>query len=137
MGKFFNEFKTFISKGNVIDLAVGVIIGASFTAIVNSLVEDIISPFIGLLTGGIDFSLVSVSVGEAVFKYGAFITAVINFALIALVVFLFVKGINNIRGKVWKQKEEEAKCLCKYCKMEVNKDATRCPYCTSSLEGAH
>jgi len=134
MKKFFNEFKEFISRGNVIDLAVGVIIGAAFTAIVNSLVNDIISPLIGLLTGGIDFSSASLTVGDAVFKYGSFINAVISFILIAIVVFLFVKVINSMRGKLEKPKEEAPKYLCPYCKMEIDKEATRCPYCTSIIE---
>mgnify|MGYP001021855312 CR=1 FL=1 len=133
MKKFFEEFKEFISRGNVIDLAVGVIIGAAFTAIVNSLVNDIISPLIGLLTGGIDFSAASFSVGDATFAYGAFINAIINFVLVALVIFLFVKVINGMRKKMEKPKEGAPKHLCPYCMMEVDKAATRCPYCTSVI----
>jgi large conductance mechanosensitive channel len=91
------EFRDFIAKGNVMDLAVGIIIGAAFTAIVNSLVTDLIQPLIGLLVGGLDFSGLSFGIGDAQFKYGSFITAVINFLIIAWVVFLLVKAVNRVR----------------------------------------
>jgi large conductance mechanosensitive channel len=98
------EFREFIARGNVMDLAVGIIIGAAFTAIVNSLVGDLINPFIGLLTGGVDFSSHVLRFGEgenaATFRYGAFITAVINFLIIAWVVFLLVKAMNRLRSVV-------------------------------------
>lgn len=97
------EFKDFIARGNVMDLAVGVIIGAAFTAIVKSLVANIINPFIGLFLGKIDFSELIFSVGNAHFKYGLFINSIINFLIIALVVFLMVKMINKLMVK----KEEE------------------------------
>lgn len=97
------EFKEFISKGNVIDLAVGVIIGGAFTAIVTSLVNDILMPIIGLILGGMDFSTLSFGIGGAQVMYGAFIQAVINFLIIAFVIFMIVKGINSM-----KRKEEEA-----------------------------
>lgn len=107
-----NEFKTFIARGNVIDLAVGIIIGAAFTAIVNSLVADLINPIIGLVTGGIDFSNLFIDLsgtdpaslkaakdaGAPVFAYGAFITAVINFLIIAWVVFMLVKAVNRLKA---------------------------------------
>lgn len=106
-----NEFKVFIAKGNVVDLAVGIIIGAAFTAIVNSLVGDLINPIIGLATGGVDFSNLFFNLGEGefaslaaakdagapVFAYGAFITACINFLIIAWVVFLLVKAVNKLK----------------------------------------
>ena len=92
------EFRDFIAKGNVMDLAVGIIIGAAFTAIVTSLVEDIINPFIGLIVGGLDFSDLTFGLGEAQFRYGAFITSVINFLIIAFVVFLLVKAVNRIKA---------------------------------------
>jgi large conductance mechanosensitive channel len=112
-----NEFKTFIAKGNVIDLAVGIIIGAAFTAIVNSLVSDLINPIIGLLTGGIDFSNLFIDLsgtnpaslaaardaGAPVFAYGAFLTAVINFLIIAWVVFLLVKAVNQLKAATAKE----------------------------------
>lgn len=95
------EFRDFIARGNVMDLAVGIIIGAAFTAIVNSLVNDLINPLIGFIIGGIDFSSYQISLGEgehaATFRYGAFLTAVINFLIIAWVVFLLVKGVNKAR----------------------------------------
>ena len=116
------EFKEFIAKGNVMDLAVGIIIGAAFTAIVTSLVDDLINPIIGLLTGGVDFTnkyfILSGEVadgaslaaareaGAAVFAYGSFIMAVINFLIIAWVVFLLVKAVNRTRDTVVKKKEE-------------------------------
>ncbi len=92
------EFRDFIAKGNVMDLAVGIIIGAAFTAIVTSLVQDIITPLIGLFVGGLDFSGLSVGVGDAQFMYGNFLTAVINFLIIAFVVFLLVKAVNRVKS---------------------------------------
>ncbi len=106
-----NEFKDFIAKGNVVDLAVGIIIGVAFTAIVNSLVGDLINPIIGLVTGGVDFSNLYIDLsgtnptslaaaresGASVFAYGAFLTAVINFLIIAWVVFLLVKAVNRMK----------------------------------------
>ena len=97
------EFKDFIAKGNVMDMAVGIIIGAAFTAIVGSLVADIINPLIGLFMGGVDFAGLSASVGDAVFTYGNFIMAIINFLIIAFVVFMLVRQVNKL-----KKKEEEA-----------------------------
>ena len=98
-----NEFKDFIAKGNVMDMAVGIILGGAFTAIVGSLVDDIITPIIGLFMGGVDFSGLSAGVGDALITYGNFIMAVINFLIIAWVVFLMVKGVNKM-----KKAEEEA-----------------------------
>jgi large conductance mechanosensitive channel len=91
------EFRDFISRGNVIDLAVAVIIGAAFTAIINSLVNDIIMPLIGVILGGVDFSKLTITVGSAVISYGLFIQAIINFLIIALVVFLIVWAINRMQ----------------------------------------
>ena len=97
----FKEFRDFIARGNVMDMAVGIIIGAAFTAIVTSLVEDLITPFISLFTGGIDFSGLGFRLGEgdyaATFAYGNFITAVIRFMIIAWVVFLLVKLVNRVK----------------------------------------
>jgi len=98
-----NEFKDFIAKGNVMDLAVGIIIGAAFTAIVGSLVDDLINPLIGIFMGGVDFGGLTLSVGEATFTYGNFIMAIINFLIIAFVVFMLVKAVNST-----KKAEEEA-----------------------------
>jgi large conductance mechanosensitive channel len=104
------EFRDFINRGNVLDLATAVIIGTAFTAIVNSLVNDIIMPLIGILLNGLDFSTLVINVGEANLSYGNFIQAVINFLLIALVVFLMVRGISRLEStlnKAKKQQEQE------------------------------
>ncbi len=100
------EFREFISRGNVVDLAVAVIIGAAFTAIVKSLVDDIIMPLIGIVLGGVDFTALVVKVGEATISYGNFIQAIINFVLIALVVFLLVRSINRMQERMEGEKEE-------------------------------
>jgi len=100
-----NEFKAFIMRGNVMDMAVGIIIGAAFTAIVTSLVDDLVNPLIGLIIGGVDFSNISFGLGEAQFMIGNFINAVIKFVIIAWVVFLLVKGVNRV-ASVGKKKEE-------------------------------
>ena len=110
MKEFMNEFKKFISRGNVMDMAVGVIIGGAFTAIVNSLVNDIFMPLLSLITGGFDIAGMSVSfgVGEnaATLNYGAFLSAVINFLLIALVIFCIIKAMNTAKDKMIKKPEE-------------------------------
>lgn len=103
MKKFVSEFKEFISRGNVLDMAVGVVIGGAFTAIVTALVDNIITPLIGILVGGLDFTGLSVKVGEANIGYGAFIQAVINFLLISFVIFCVIRSFN----KLAKKKEEE------------------------------
>jgi large conductance mechanosensitive channel len=99
------EFRDFISRGNVIDLAVGIIIGAAFTAIVTSVVEDLVNPLIGLIIGGVDFSSISFGVGDAQFMIGNFINAVIKFLIIAWVVFLIVKAVNRVSALAKKQEE--------------------------------
>ena len=103
MKKFMDEFKKFISRGNVMDMAVGVIIGGAFTAIVNSLVNDVMMPVLSLITGGLDFSKLCIALGEgeeaAKLNYGSFIAAVINFLLIALVIFVMIKAINKFTKK--------------------------------------
>lgn len=101
------EFKEFISKGNVLDLAVGVIIGGAFGKIVTSLVDDIIMPFIGLIIGGLDFSGLSIVIGKATIKYGMFIQNVVNFLIIAFSVFIIVKAVNKVRRIKPEEKEEE------------------------------
>lgn len=105
MKKFLQEFKEFISRGNVIDLAVGVIIGGAFSTIVTSLVNDIIMPLIGIIIGGYDFSGLSINFGTASINYGTFIQNIINFLIIALCIFLFIRVINRFN----KKKEKEAK----------------------------
>ena len=153
MKKILGEFKTFIMRGNVIDLAVGVIIGGAFQAIVNSVVNDLVMPLISLCTMGMDFTNKFIVLGSdmefatlaeakeagvATLSYGSFITAVINFIIMAFIIFLMVKGINKI-ASLGKKKEEEAvqeptTKVCPYCKSEIDIDATRCPHCTSEVE---
>ena len=136
---FLKEFKQFILRGNVLDMAVGVIIGGAFTAIVTSLNQDILTPLLGLI-GGTDFSHLMYVLGEGeeapVLMYGNFITAVINFLITAFVIFLFIKLINGITDKLAK-KEEVAVApttkKCPYCKSDIDLEATRCPHCTSVL----
>lgn len=136
MKKFIAEFKEFINRGNVVDMAVGIMIGAAFKAIVDSLVNDIISPLIGLLFKQ-DFSALHISLWGVDLKYGAFMMAVLNFLIIAFVLFIIIKLMNSLRD-LGKKKEEEAAPapttkICPYCKSEVAIGATRCPHCTSDL----
>lgn len=151
--KFIEEFKAFAMRGNVIDLAVGVIIGGAFQSIVKSLVGDIVMPVVGLITGGIDFNNWFVVLGEGEFatleaakaagvatlNYGAFITNVLNFLIMAFVIFLLIKGINRI-SEIGKKKPEEpapeapTTKKCPYCMTEIDISASRCPHCTSVLE---
>jgi len=108
-GKLHNEFKEFIMQGNVVDLAVGVIIGGAFGKIVTSLVDDILMPIIGMIIGGLDFSKLSINVLDAKVMYGSFIQNVIDFLIVAFCIFIFVKIVNGFTNKLKKQKEEEAK----------------------------
>lgn len=139
------EFKEFISKGNVMDMAVGVIMGGAFGKIVSSLVNDLLMPLIGLLLGGIDFTNLFIALdggnyaslaaaeeaGAALFKYGAFIQNIIDFLIIAFCIFLMVKAFNKTK------KEEPAPApttkACPYCKSEIAIDAVKCPHCTADL----
>lgn len=134
------EFKKFIMRGNVMDMAVGVIVGGAFTSIVTSLNQDILTPLLGIF-GGTDFSNLYITLGSGenapVLCYGNFITAVVNFLITALVIFLLVKGINTIGDRLSHKKEEPAAPTtrkCPFCKSEIAVDATRCPYCTSLLD---
>lgn len=140
---FLEEFKTFILRGNVMDMAVGVIIGGAFTAIVTSLNADIITPIIGLF-GGTDFSYLKVTLGSGanapVLTYGNFITAVINFLITSLIIFCLIKAINKAvdKASVLRKKEDEevlpTEKECPYCYSKINIKATRCPHCTSELK---
>ena len=136
MKAFMKEFKEFISKGNVMDLAVGVIIGGAFQAIVGSLVNDIIMPLLGIITGGLDFSHLAITVGEAQILYGSFISAIINFLLMALVLFLVIKAPNKAKSLTAKPEEPKAPTTKKfpYCQSDIPIKATRCPHCTSELK---
>lgn len=134
MKKFLAEFREFAMKGNVLDMAVGIIVGAAFTSIVNSLVDDIISPVIGLLVR-VNFSDLAVSVFGVDLKYGSFIMAVINFVIVAFALFVLVKALNTARNLGKKQEEEVPTTKeCPYCRSEISIDATRCPHCTSILD---
>ena len=145
------EFKEFAFKGNVIDLAVGVMIGGAFGKIVTSVVNDLFMPVISLLTGNLDFTQMFIAMDGkhydkitdaqaakvATFNYGSFITAVIDFLLIALCIFLFVKLMNRLKG-IGRKPEPAAPAKiarkCPYCLSEIADEATRCPHCTSMLE---
>jgi len=150
MKKIWNEFKEFAVKGNAVDLAVGVIVGAAFTGIINSLVKDVILPPISLLTGGLDFSNKFVilraakdgsmafntpadaaKAGAITWNYGNFITLLINFLIVAAAVFLLVRAINKLR-KPAEEKEPDNK-ECPACAMMIPIKATRCPHCTTEL----
>ena len=129
------EFKEFVMRGNVLDLAVAVIIGGAFGKIISSLVNDILMPLIGLVLGGIDFSGLSFTVGDAVVAWGAFVQAIIDFLIIAFVIFMIVKSANAT-----KKKEEPAPAAepttkdCPHCFTTISIKATRCPNCTSELK---
>lgn len=135
MKTFFYEFKKFISRGNVMDLAVGIIIGGAFTAIVNSLVNDIVMPLFSLLTGGIDFAALSIPLGQgeeaAALNYGSFIAAIINFLLISLVIFCIIRTLNKFHKE--EPAAEPTEKECPYCKSSISIKATKCPHCTSDL----
>lgn len=151
---FIKEFKEFAMRGNVIDLAVGVIIGGAFQAIVSSFVSDIVMPLIGLITGGISFAdkffvfgladgetyataAEALEAGKSVLSYGAFIDAVFKFLIMAFVIFLFIKGINTLKNKTKEEKEAAPAApttkICPYCKSEIAIDAVKCPHCVSDL----
>lgn len=143
----FKEFKKFAIKGNMIDLAVGMIIGGAFNKLVSSLVNDMIMPVLGLLTGKIDFAKLYIALdgknyeslaeaeelGVACFKYGAFIAGLIDFLIMAFVVFLFVKWMNKLRDMNKEPEPVKAPMtkICPFCKSEISIEATRCPHCTS------
>ena len=140
MKKFAGEFKEFISRGNVVDMAVGMIIGAAFTAIIKSLVDDIFNPLLGLVLGKVNLTELSLQLGDtdAYLAYGNFINAIITFLLTALALFFVIKFVNAIRN-IGKKKKEEAPAApttktCPFCKSEIAIDATRCPHCTSEVE---
>ena len=146
MKKFLHDFKEFAFKGNILDLAVGMMIGSAFTAIVTSLVNDIFMPLFGLMTGKVDFSKLfftldgkeysslseAENAGAAVIKYGSFISAFVNFILIALVIFLFLRLVIKLK----KPKEESVVVSkkCPFCKSDIDIEAVRCPHCTSVLQ---
>lgn len=134
MRKFISEFKEFAMKGNVMDMAVGIIIGSAFTGIVTSLVDNMLSPVIGLLTKG-NFDGLAVDFFGVTLKYGSFIMAVINFLIVAFVLFVIIKAMNKAKSLGQKQEEEAEPEVkeCPYCMSEIPVKATRCPHCTSQL----
>lgn len=139
MKKFFKEFKEFISKGNVLDLAVGVIIGGAFSSIVTALTDNIIKPIINCI-GGAEIQGRIHLLGDNYIDYGAFLSAVINFLIMALIIFCIVKAVNKAMS-LGKKHEEEAHApaepetkICPYCKSKIAADAVKCPHCTSDVE---
>lgn len=136
MKKFLAEFKEFISKGNVLDLAVGVIIGGAFSSIVTALTDNIIKPLINCI-GGADIQGKIHLVGDNYIDYGAFISAIINFVIMAFIIFLIVKAVNKMMS-IGKKEVEEAPAapttkICPFCKSEIDIDAVKCPHCTSDI----
>ena len=131
MKKFFKEFKEFALKGNVMNLAIGVIIGSAFQSVITSLTDNILSPLIGLFAGanfdGLSFELLGTTL-----KYGAFLTALINFFIMSFVVFTLIKVLNKIMEPEPAPKKPTYKCP--YCLTEIDKKASRCPACTSKLK---
>lgn len=134
MKKFLQEFKEFISKGNVLDLAVGVIIGGAFSSIVTSLTDNIINPLINCI-GGAEIQGKIHLVGENYIDYGAFISAIINFIIMAFIIFCIVKAVNKAMSIGKKEEEAPAPTTkkCPYCKSEIPIDAVKCCHCTSDL----
>ena len=135
MKKFFREFQEFALKGNVVSLAVGMIIGMAFQGVVTSLTDNILSPLIGLLIGQ-NFDSLTWNVWGVTLGYGAFITSVVNFVILAFVVFLLVRAMNRLLAAKEQKEAEAPKRLCPFCMTEVRPKATRCPACTSELPGA-
>lgn len=134
MKSFISEFKKFIARGNVMDLAVGVIIGGAFKGIVDSLVNDIISPVIGIFAND-TLNESAVNIGGANIAYGAFISAVVNFLIIAFVLFMLIRWVNRLQTKLGpKEEPKKEPRKCPYCLSVIADEATRCPHCTSHLE---
>lgn len=135
--KFLQEFRAFAMRGNVLDMAVGVVVGAAFKAIVDSLVNDIISPLIGLVFNA-DFSSVVIQIGEVPIGIGSFISSVINFLIVAFSLFVVIQAANKAASLRKKKETPPAPTTkkCPYCFSEIPIQATRCPHCTSMLEKA-
>lgn len=134
--KFLEEFKAFAMRGNVLDMAVGVVVGGTFTSIVNSLVNDIINPAIGLFFKA-DFSSVVIDLGGSSIKIGEFVNSIINFLIVAFVLFVVIKAINSLHKKpeAPAAPAEPTTKVCPFCQSEIAIKAVRCPHCTSKLEG--
>jgi large conductance mechanosensitive channel len=141
------EFREFVARGNVFDLAVGIVIGAAFTSVVNSFVQDILMPPLGLVTGGVDFSNLYVNLGDQEYpslaaateagaptlNYGIFINSLISFLIVAFAVFLLVRGYNRMRAQQETVPAEPTDQTCPYCRFTIPLTATRCAHCTSEL----
>lgn len=127
------EFKDFVMRGNVLDLAVAVIIGGAFGKIVSSLVNDVVMPLIGILMGGVSFANLEATVGSAVVKYGVFIQTVVDFLLIAFVVFLIIRSANRMKKPAPAAPAEPTTKECPHCYSTIHIKATRCPNCTADL----
>ncbi len=128
------DFKEFAMKGNIIDMAIGVIIGGAFGKIVSSLVNDLIMPLFGIILGEVDFSSLSITIGDAAINYGLFINAVVEFLIISFSIFLVVDKINKYTKKDELVEEVVVTSkLCPFCKTDINIEAIRCPNCTSEL----
>ena len=133
--KFFEEFKAFAMRGNVLDMAVGVVVGGAFTAIVTALVDDVINPLIGLFFKA-DFSSVVIDLGGSSIKIGDFVNPIINFLIVAFVLFVVIKFINSLHKKPAPAAPAAPTTkLCPYCQSEIAIKAVRCPHCTTKLEG--
>lgn len=129
MKKFIQEFKTFALKGNMVDMAVGIVIGTSFSGIVTSLTDNFITPILNVITGGVHYNWQDIAG-----FISAFVSAIINFLIMAFVLFCIVKSINKIKSLGTKKEEKPTTKKCPYCISEVDIKATRCPHCTSLLE---
>ena len=134
------EFKEFATKGNIFDMAIGVIVGGAFQKIVTSLVNDIIMPAVAIFTGKVTFDDLTLTVGNSVIKYGSFITTIVDFLIIAFSIFMAIRTftkLNNkakeLAGKEEENEEEPTTKECPYCYSEINIKATRCPHCTAEL----
>ena len=134
--KFLEEFKAFAMRGNVLDMAVGVVVGGAFTAIVTALVEDVINPVIGLFFKA-DFSSVVIDLGGSSIKIGEFVNSIINFLIVAFVLFVVIKAINSLHKnpEAPAAPAEPTTKVCPFCQSEIAIKAVRCPHCTSKLEG--
>ena len=125
------EFREFVIRGNVLDLAVAVIIGGAFGLIITSLVNDILMPLIGLVLGGVDFTALEFQVGDAVVRWGAFVQAIVNFLIIAFVIFMLIRAINRLKAPPAPAAVTTKDCP--HCFTAIPLKATRCPNCTSQL----
>lgn len=126
-----NEFKEFALKGNAVTLAVGVVMGAAFNAIVTAVVENLFNPVIGVLLGGVDLSARVFTVGQVTFGWGAVVAAIVNFIVVAIALFIVVKFVSRLS-----KEPDPTTRACPYCTTEISRAATRCPACTSEVEPA-